>query len=98
MDFTFIAASVMHFYALGYKDFLALPYYTFWELSRNIDRVRADEDRRLLVLLGQVIGGDPAKYSESLERERGEVIVMSKEYENKQRRDAIGSMRKALGR
>lgn len=45
----------------------------FWELSRNIDRIKADEDIRMVRILSNVVGGDPNKLVDSLTTERGEI-------------------------
>jgi hypothetical protein len=70
----FLVSSVMRFYGMGLFDARALPLNTFWELSRNIDRVRAEEDRRLFDLLQNAFVGNPRKYAQRLEQERGKVI------------------------
>lgn len=63
----------MHFYSIGYGDALLLPIPVFWELSRNIDRIKAEDDLRMLRVLNNVVGGDPQKLADDLTNERGEI-------------------------
>jgi len=93
-----LVASVLHFYALSYSELLKLPIYTFWELSRNIDRVRADEDKRLAILLSQVIVGDPAKFGEALDRERGVIIEITEEHKREAMRESVNKLRAVIRR
>lgn len=69
----------MHFYHIGYEALLRLPIYTFWELSRNADRIRAEEDLRQLNLY-QGIFGEADKIAKQLQADRGEVVEI--EYPN----------------
>jgi len=78
LDFGFLACQVMRYYSVTHTELLDLPIYTFWELSRNIDRVRADEDRRLLVLFSQAFGGDPNKYLKHLDSQVGSVAEIDR--------------------
>jgi len=64
----------MHFYALGYSEFLKLPYYTFWELARNTDRIKSSDDLRLLALLGNAFAGDSGAYVQGLKDTIGVVV------------------------
>ena len=64
----------MHFYSIGYGELLSLPIYTFWELARNIDRLRADEDRRQFIIVSQLFAKDPQKYLDELHREMGDIV------------------------
>jgi hypothetical protein len=68
----------MHFYAIDYSGLLALPIYTFWELARNVDRIRAEEDRRMMQLISNAIMGDGGYYK-NLTEQMGEVITVSEE-------------------
>jgi hypothetical protein len=64
----------MHFYGLDYRGLLELPVVTFWELAKNTDRIRAEEDRRQMELIQNSILGDPKKYLEKLEKEQGKIF------------------------
>ena len=59
---------------MGYEEVLRLPIYTFWELAKNIDRIRADEDLRMVYILGNSIMTDPTKFVDELKRQRGNIV------------------------
>lgn len=63
----------MHYYSMSISELYTLPIYLFWELVKNVDRLRAEEDQRLLVLFSHAFGGDPNKYTMQLEQEKGVV-------------------------
>lgn len=65
----------MHFYAINFDGFMRLPIYTFWELARNVNRIRAYEDRRRLYSSSYAFGGDSEKYLDGLKDEMGEILV-----------------------
>lgn len=65
----------MHFYSISYNELLDLPIYLFWELSKNIGRLQAEQDLRLFRLLQNIIGGNPKEYINDLVKERGNIIV-----------------------
>lgn len=70
--------SVMHFYGIKHADLLQLPIYTFWEMAKNIDRLRAEEDKRMFTLLQQAFMSEEAqKYLDKLHEEQGFVIETS---------------------
>ena len=76
LDFSYLAGRVMHFYGMSYTDMRALPLSVFWELSMNVDRISAEQDRRMAVCLGQVISGafggkGFSEYLSSLEQLQG---------------------------
>lgn len=52
-----------------------LPISVFWELSRNMDRIKAEDDMRMFRLLTNCIGGDPQRTIKDLKNERGEIAV-----------------------
>lgn len=62
-----------------------MPIYLFWELAKNVDRLRAEEDQRLIALFSHAFGGDPNKYTMQLEQEKGVVAkaVETDEYFDK---------------
>jgi hypothetical protein len=45
-------------------------------LSKNIQRIRGDEDRRLFVLLQNIIAGNPKDYLNSLNKDVGSVYII----------------------
>lgn len=73
---------------------MKLPVYTFWELVRCIDRIRANEDARLLALLSNAFAGNPKKYGEALHEEMGDIIIKNKDDEAKA---AIARIRGFIG-
>lgn len=70
----------MRCYKISHRELLELPIYTFWEMSRNVDRVRADEERRLMVIFSQAFGGDPNKHMKHLDNEVGLVCEADKSH------------------
>ena len=71
----------MHFYSIGYVALLSLPIITFWELARNVDRIRAEEDRRFFIAVSNVMGGKADDYLKSLEREQGTVFESETQFD-----------------
>lgn len=69
-----MASAVMHFYAMSLSDFYKLPVYLFWELARNINRIRAEEDLRLLVIVSSAFGTS-SELHQGLIEERGDIII-----------------------
>lgn len=51
IDFAFIFARVMAEYSLSYREMMNLPLQAFFTLNKQIDRLRAERDRRQLRLL-----------------------------------------------
>lgn len=70
----------MHFYSIGYGELRQLPISAFWVLSRNVDRIRAEEDQRFFRSICTAIGGKPQEFMEALEKEKG-VVVQAAEVE-----------------
>jgi len=64
----------MHFYSIGYGELLRLPITAFWELSKNVDRIRAEEDMRMFTLINHAVSGEPEKFMDRLTAERGEIV------------------------
>lgn len=87
----------MHFYAISYGDFLSLPHYTFWELSKNIDRIRAEEDIRFCRAIGSMLGEGGEKYFDELKEAVGDIVVMNQKDQaaraTKRLRGMIGGMK-----
>lgn len=53
---------------------LSLPIWTFWELARNVDRIRAGEDKRFFQVIQHSIMGEPQKFFDHLQKEQGRVF------------------------
>ena len=51
---------------------MGLAIYTFWELVKNIDRIRAEEDQRTLLVVGAAFGGSGGEVYRQLQDEQGE--------------------------
>ena len=68
-----------------------MPIRCFWELSRNINRISAQQDMRLLTIVNLAMSKDGAqKYRDKLELELGDVITY--------KRDPKASMNEKLDR
>jgi hypothetical protein len=77
----YVMCSVMRFYGITHADLLRLPIYTFWEMAKNIDRLRAEDDKRMFILLQQAFMSENAqKYLDGLHEEQGTVIETSDGY------------------
>jgi len=78
MDLGYYISQVMRFYSISYNDVLQLPVYTFWELSKNIERIRADEEAHELSILcsavGSAFGGKIEKVFNELHKKKGEIV------------------------
>lgn len=75
MDFGYLFSRVIHFYGIGYRELLDMPIRCFWELSKNINRISAQEDMRGLSISCYCQDGEAAsKYREHLELEMGRVF------------------------
>lgn len=55
-------------------DVWELPIYTFWELSKNIDRLRAEDDIRHFILFQNALGGGGSEYLDQLREQQGTVV------------------------
>lgn len=79
MDLGYFISQVMRFYSMSYTEVIKLPIYTFWELSKNIDRIRADEESHELSILisaiGSAFGGKVKEVFEELHKKRGDIVV-----------------------
>lgn len=69
----------MHFYSMNYAGVLELPLHTFWEMSRNVDRIRAEEDMRMIAVIGQAFS-EKEDYFNRLQADRGEIATSDKPY------------------
>lgn len=71
----------MRFYSMTFENVRNLPIYTFWELAKNIQRINAENDLRMLVMLQNVVGGNPREFFETLKKEQGKVLEFAQEAE-----------------
>ena len=69
-----MVSSVMHFYSIPFAEVIELPISLFWELCKNIDRIRAEKDRRLFSAIAASRGHNPGDYLNKLDQEQGTVI------------------------
>ncbi len=98
LDFGFVACQVMHFYGISYREMLALPIHTFWEMSRGVDRIQASCDIRMFRLVQQAIfGEDLEEYLDMLESERGTVAKGRSSSEKECDRKGLEQLRTVLG-
>jgi hypothetical protein len=89
----------MHFYGLSYVEMLALPIYTFWEMGRNVDRIRAEEDIRLFQLVQQAIFSEESQeYLDRLKAEQGVVISGSGSSDDELDGRGLAQLRAMFGR
>jgi hypothetical protein len=61
---------------------LRLPIYTFWEMAKNIDRIRAEEDKRFFLLIQNAFMGEPEKFFKQLDREQGAIYEVHEPDDN----------------
>ena len=86
----------MRFYGLSYRDTLALPVRVFWALAKNVNRIRAEEDRRMFTMLNSAFGGGE-KYLEGLDDERGQVVTESGDEDGEIDREGIARIKSLMG-
>ncbi len=60
---------------MGFNDVLNLPIYTFWEMSKNTNRIRAIEDKRMFSCIQNMLAENPQHYIDNLDREIGDIIT-----------------------
>lgn len=48
IDLGYLICRVIRTYGMGYEEVMSLPMPVFWELSGQVERIRADEARMLL--------------------------------------------------
>lgn len=98
MDLGYYISQVMRFYSLSYNDILKLPIYTFWELSKNIERLRADEEAHELSILcsaiGSAFGGKIDKVFKELHSRKGDIV---KEEESNDPKVNINKLKLIMG-
>jgi hypothetical protein len=71
-----LLSTILHFYSISYGELMAMPMSAFWVLSKNVDRIRADEDKRFFRTVSNVIGGKPDRYMQLLDEEKGTVVEL----------------------
>lgn len=76
------------------REIYALPIYTFWELARNIERLRAEEDLRLMMLLGASFSSEAEVYANKLVEARGDIVEVREEVLV---REGLAILKNALG-
>ena len=65
----------MHFYGIAYRDVLALPVKTFWLLHKNVDRISAERDMRMIMVMGSVQSSEALNgMTASLRKQMGVVV------------------------
>jgi len=73
------------FYSMDYPAVLKLPLKVFWAFNRNIDRLRAESDQRLLRLMAASNDGEAAKnHLDRLAGELGKPVVIEKVFDANQ--------------
>lgn len=74
----YVFSRVMRFYSMSYCELQDLPIYTFWELSKNIDRVYAEENKitynMMVNVVASAFGGNPQKFVSALDSQIGRTI------------------------
>ena len=78
IDIGFFIARVMHFYGMTYWEVYDTPIRVFWMLTRNTDRIRAENELRVLHnrIAGQGAGREGIEaYQRALQAEIGAVVV-----------------------
>lgn len=65
----------MHFYSMSYETLCNLPMGVFWELSRNVNRVQAVNDKRLYAMLVSLVSSGGPNIYEMLTKEHGDIFV-----------------------
>lgn len=71
---------------MEYPAVLRLPLKTFWALNRQVDRLRAESEQRLLRLHSAASSEDPKavkQLAEDLQRQIGSPVVFEKKFDSK---------------
>lgn len=74
----YLMSSFMHFYSMGHGELMKLPIYTFWEMSRNMDRIRAEEDLRFMSTLSSIFDKEQT-VAKKLQQDIGTIYETSDE-------------------
>lgn len=84
IDLAFYFSRLIHHYNLSYSEVLALPIKTFWMMSRNVDRHRAEMDISQLRLLraSQTSEEHLKEFATSLTDQLAEPIKVEKSLES----------------
>lgn len=70
---------------MNYRDVLEMPLVTFWSYNRQINRLRAEQDQRLMRVMTAV--NSPEGYealAKTLEEEIGRATVVEKGFDEEQ--------------
>lgn len=83
IDLGFYFSRVVAHYAVSPIELLTLPLAMFWMLSRNIDRLRAEEDIRnfQVARVSQADPGSGKAFMEGLQHRLGRPVVTNKVYD-----------------
>jgi Na+/phosphate symporter len=67
---------------MGYQEVLKLPLKTFWALNRQLDRLRAEEEQRLLRVLSSAQSAESAtQLQQELRQQIGEPVEHEKVFD-----------------
>jgi len=83
----------MHIYSMGYDDILKMPIYTFWELSKQVEKIRSVNDKRMFLCVSNIMGEKSEHYIEQLDQNIGNVVVV----ENKFDREGFNRLKRMMG-
>ncbi|KLV10190.1 hypothetical protein [Photobacterium ganghwense] len=100
IDLGFYFSRLIHHYNLSYSEVLALPIRTFWMMSRNVDRHRAEMDISQLRLLraSQTSEEHLKDFAESLTEQLSSPIEIKRSLEDAEPdADAIDRLKSLLG-
>lgn len=65
---------------MGYREVMGMPLKTFWCFSKNIDRLMAETDLRMLQVVASAASGEAyGKLSDRLQGQVGTIVKMSGE-------------------
>lgn len=94
MDLGFLVCRFVRFYGMSRDAVLALPLRTFWFMTAQVGRLRAEEARLSLQVASAAQSGEGGKeFFESLNQQAGEAISQPDVYE----RDKMIAMAKRHG-
>lgn len=93
----YLVCRVSRFYGMTYRDVMTLPVRMFWVMVDCIDRLRAEEELRVVgVQLGVQSAEGHRQLVERLHRERGEPVTYSPLAPHLHQRDEEGVKRLKL--
>ncbi|WP_323016480.1 hypothetical protein [Castellaniella sp.] len=98
LDFGFYFDRVLHFYGgLSYRELLSLPIRTFWRLSNNINRIRAETDIRSFHIALASQSRQAHEFKDSLVIEMGEPTTVDPIASAIPDKDAIAQLKQLMG-